>query len=57
MNIGVYFLFVDNFYLNFFQNDGQLLIIFHEILTAFFYMNICEDNQIFMFDLEILFKI
>ena len=35
MFISVYFLFIE-FYLIFFQNDDQLLIKFHEILTFFF---------------------
>ena len=50
MIISVYFLFVEFLFKFFFQNDDQLLIKFHEILTSF-QGNICEENQLFMFDL------
>ena len=36
MFISVYFLFTEFLFKFFFQNDDQLLIKFHEILTAFF---------------------
>ena len=36
MIISVYFLFVEFLFNFFFQNDDQLLIKFHEILTVFF---------------------
>ena len=36
MFISVYFLFIEFLFNFFFQNDDQLLIKFHEILTVFF---------------------
>ena len=36
MIISVYFLFIEFLFQFFFQNDDQLLIKFHEILTVFF---------------------
>ena len=36
MFISVYVLFIEFLYKFFFQNDDQLLIKFHEILTVFF---------------------
>ena len=36
MIISVYFLFIEFLFKFFFQNDDQLLVRFHEILTVFF---------------------
>ena len=51
MSISVYFLFIEFLFNFFFQNDDQLLIRFHEILTDFFIDKYLQRNQLFMFDL------
>ena len=51
MFISVYFLFIEFLFKFFFQNDDQLLIKFHEILTFFFLHEHLQKNELFMFDL------
>ena len=51
MFISVYFLFIEFLFKFFFQNDDQLLIKFHEILTVFFLHEHLQRKSTFFYNL------